>query len=98
MPKLAGREIYSVGLARANFWLTFFGFLFMSIILWAAGIIQGHMLINNVDWPDTLDTLGFYWQIRTVGGFLMDIGMLCFAYNIMATMFWGKPTANPRVV
>ncbi|GIK51232.1 MAG: cbb3-type cytochrome c oxidase subunit I [Planctomycetaceae bacterium] len=98
IPKLAGREVYSVGLARLNFWLTFFGFLFMALILWIAGIVQGHMLINNTDWPDTLDVLGFYWHIRTIGGFLMDVGMLCFAYNIIATMFWGKPSANPRLV
>lgn len=98
IPKLAGREVYSVGLARANFWLTFFGFLIMALILWIAGIVQGHQLINNVDWPDTLDTNQFYWHLRTIGGFLMDVGMLVFAYNILATMFWGKPSANPRVV
>ncbi len=98
VPKLAGREIYSVGMARATFWLTFFGFLIMALILWIAGIVQGHQLINNVDWPDTLDTNAFYWHLRTVGGFLMDVGMLFFVYNIVATMFWGKPSANPRVV
>lgn len=98
IPKLAGREVYSVGLARANFWLTFFGFLIMALILWAAGIIQGHMLLNNVDWPDTLDVLNFYWHARTFGGFLMDVGMLILVYNIVATMYWGKPSANPRAI
>ncbi|MCA8940585.1 MAG: cbb3-type cytochrome c oxidase subunit I [Planctomycetes bacterium] len=98
VPRVYGRELYSVGLAKAHFWLVFMGFLIMALVLWAAGIIQGHMLLNNVDWPDTVQTNYFYWIARTVGGTLMDVGMVIFAYNIIQTIRKGTPSQDPALV
>lgn len=97
VPRVFGRELYSIPLARAHFWLIFMGFLIMALILWVAGVVQGHALLNHVDWPDTLETNRFYWLCRTIGGFLMDVGMLVFAYNIIQTIRKGKPTTDPKL-
>ncbi len=98
IPRVFGRELYSPGLARVHFWFVFMGFLIMALVLWAAGIIQGHMLLNNVDWPDTVQTNQFYWLARTFGGTLMDIGMVIFAYNIIQTIRKGKESKEPALV
>jgi cytochrome c oxidase cbb3-type subunit 1 len=97
-PRVFGRELYSVGLARAHFWLVFMGFLIMALVLWVAGVVQGHALLAHVDWIDTLDANYFYWLSRTIGGTLMDVGMVVFAYNILMTIRKGKPNVNPPLV
>jgi cytochrome c oxidase cbb3-type subunit 1 len=97
VPRVFGREIYSTSLARAHFWFVFYGFLIMALILWVAGVVQGHALLNHVDWPDTLDSIKFYWVARTLGGLMMDIGMVIFAYNIIQTIRKGKPNPSPGV-
>jgi cytochrome c oxidase cbb3-type subunit 1 len=95
VPRVFGREVYSTGLARAHFWLVFFGFLIMALILWVAGVVQGHALLNHTDWPDTLESNYFYWLSRTIGGTLMDLGMVVFAYNVIQTIRKGKPNPAP---
>jgi cytochrome c oxidase cbb3-type subunit 1 len=98
IPRVFGRELYSVGLARAHFWLVFMGFLIMALVLWVAGVVQGHALLNHVDWTDTVDSNYFYWLSRLIGGTLMDLGMVVFAYNVVMTALRGKRNPKPALV
>lgn len=64
IPRITGRELYSVRLANTHFWLILVGQLALTIVMWAGGILQGGMLksINpdgslRYSFLDTLVTL-----------------------------------------
>ena len=100
LPRVYGREIYSVGLVNLHFWLAVTGQLIFSITMWIAGVQQATMLqATNADgslhysFMETLVEMYPYWQARAGGGVIYLVSLLVFIYNIVKTATSGKPVA-----
>lgn len=92
IPKLFNRELHSIRLANAHFWLVLIGQIIFSITMWITGIQQGAMLTaTNEDGSLTysfLETMVLnypYWKMRFAGGLMFFVGVLIFAYNLIKT-------------
>ncbi|RNC66668.1 MAG: cytochrome C oxidase Cbb3 [Desulfuromonadales bacterium] len=99
IPRIYGRELYSVPLANLHFWLVVIGQLIISITMWVAGVQQAAMLsATNSDgslhytFMETMVKLYPYWHARALGGIIYFLGLLVFVYNVLKTM----GTANVR--
>jgi cytochrome c oxidase cbb3-type subunit 1 len=100
VPRIYGREIYSVGLVNLHFWLSVTGLLIFSISMWVAGIQQATMLhASNPDgslhysFMETLVEIYPYWHARAGGGVIYLVSLLVFIYNILKTVSSGTPVA-----
>ena len=92
IPKISGREIYSVKLANLHFWLVLVGQLLFSVTMWITGIQQGAMWkATNADgtlkytFLETVATKYPYWTVRLLGGLLYFAGIAVFVYNLYMT-------------
>ena len=93
IPKLTGRELYSIRLADIHFWLILAGQLILTMVMWAGGILQGGMLksINSdgsLTWSflDTLAALFPFYQLRFAAGVIYFAGILLFTWNIIRSV------------
>jgi len=100
IPRMAGRELYSVKLANIHFWFILVGQLLYTVTLWIAGIQQGAMWkATNADgslaysFLEGVVALYPYWVLRLVGGVIYFIGIVIFIYNIAMTVRGSKETA-----
>lgn len=92
LPKIYGREVYSIPLANLHFWLVLIGQLIYSVSMWIAGVQQASMWHSmNADgsltftFVETLAQLYPYWTIRAVSGVIYLAGVLVFIYNLIMT-------------
>jgi cytochrome c oxidase cbb3-type subunit I len=86
LPQVVGQPIYSRKLTEWHFWLTLVGLLIFMFALWAAGLIQGQNWESaDVPFIDTVRSLNPYFFARLIGGAMMVVGQLVFAYNIYRT-------------
>ncbi len=101
VPRIYGKELYSIRLANLHFWLALTGQLLWSISLWIAGVLQAGMW--NAMNPDGSLTYTFmetmvemypYWWVRTIGGTLFMLGVIVFIYNLFKTAHNGEKTAS----
>ena len=94
IPKLFGRQLYSVKLAEIHFWMATFGIVLYITAMWVSGIMQGLMwrAVN----PDGTLTYSFiesvqamhpFYIIRFLGGLLYLAGMVLMAYNLWKTIY-----------
>ncbi len=99
VPRIYGKELYSIPLANLHFWLVLIGQLIWTISLWIAGVLQAGMW--NAMNPDGSLTYTFmetmvemypYWWARTFGGLLFLSGVLVFIFNLVKTCRSGKET------
>ncbi len=101
IPRLAGRELYSIRLANIHFLVATVGIVLYITAMWVSGIMQGLMwrAVN----PDGTLTYSFiesvqamhpFYIIRFVGGLLYLAGMLLMAYNLARTLY--SPAAAPQ--
>ncbi|MYJ52153.1 MAG: cytochrome C oxidase Cbb3, partial [Gammaproteobacteria bacterium] len=102
IPRLHGRELYSIRLADAHFVIATIGIVLYITAMWVSGIMQGLMwrAIN----PDGTLTYSFiesvqamhpFYIIRFLGGLLYLVGMLLMAYNLARTIYSPVPAAQP---
>jgi cytochrome c oxidase cbb3-type subunit 1 len=94
IPRLAGRkQMYSVPLVEAHFWVATIGIVLYIASMWIAGVMQGLMwrAVN----PDGTLTYTFaesvkatypYYVIRFTGGLLYLSGMALMAFNTWKTL------------
>jgi cytochrome c oxidase cbb3-type subunit 1 len=94
IPRLAGRkQMYSVALVEAHFWVATIGIVLYIASMWIAGVMQGLMwrAVN----PDGTLTYTFaesvkatypYYVIRFTGGLLYLSGMALMAFNTWKTL------------
>ncbi|MFZ5755691.1 MAG: cytochrome-c oxidase, cbb3-type subunit I [Pseudomonadota bacterium] len=94
LPRVLGlKQMWSIKLIEAHFWLATIGTILYIAAMWIAGIQQGLMwrAVN----PDGTLTYSFvealhanwpYYVMRMVGGILYLSGMLCMAYNTWKTV------------
>ncbi len=101
LPRLYGREVYSIPLANLHFWLILIGQLIWSISLWVAGVLQAGMWHSLNDdgsltytFMETMVEMYPYWWARAVGGVIYMLGVLVFIYNMIKTAR-GETQATP---
>ena len=80
IPKITGNEPPQV-LVGAHFWLAFIGLFAYTVSLMAGGTVKGMAWIEGVPFIDTVVNTRGYWTWRAIGGTLMFISHLIFAWN-----------------
>jgi len=98
IPRLFGRELYSLKLVETHFWIATIGIVLYIAAMWISGIMQGLMwrAVN----PDGTLTYSFvesvaamhpFYVVRTLGGVFFLAGMLIMAFNLWKTIAGAKP-------
>ncbi|HEX8270003.1 MAG TPA: cbb3-type cytochrome c oxidase subunit I [Flavobacterium sp.] len=80
MPRLTGKEPPQ-HLVGVHFWLAFIGLLFYTIPLSIGATLRGLMWMEGKPFIDSVVLMFDYWVWRAIGGTLMFISHLIFAYN-----------------
>jgi len=82
LPKLTGREPrqFFVGV---HFWMAFIGLFAYMISLMAGGTLRGLNWMNGGPFIESVILMQPYWVWRAIGGSLMFLSHLVFAYNFM---------------
>lgn len=81
MPRLTGKEPPQATVG-AHFWLALIGLLFYTIPLMYGSTLRGWMWVQGKPFIDTVTHMAPYWLWRAIGGSLMWISHIFFAYNI----------------
>ncbi len=89
VPRLTGKEPpqFTVG---AHFWLALIGLMFYTVPLMWGSTLRGVAWMDGKAFIDTVSMMAPYWLWRAIGGSLMWVSHVIFAYNIY-TMIWKKP-------
>ncbi len=102
IPRLFGREIYSVKLIEAHFWIATVGIVLYITAMWVAGVMQGLMwrAVNTdgtltYSFVESVQAMHPFYIVRFLGGTLFLVGMLIMAYNVWKTITGGKAVEAP---
>lgn len=98
LPRLSGKEPPQV-LVGAHFWLAFIGLFAYMISLMAGGTQKGLSWIEGQPFIESVILMQPYWLWRAIGGTLMLISHLIFAYNFYFMVKDRQPlesTISPR--
>lgn len=81
VPRLTGREApqSTVG---AHFWLALIGLMFYTVPLMYGSTLKGMMWMDGKPFIDSVSMMMPYWLWRAIGGSLMWLSHLFFAYNM----------------
>jgi cytochrome c oxidase cbb3-type subunit 1 len=91
LPRIFRTELHSQPLAQWSYWFFMSGGLGFFVTLWLGGFWQGWQWNNPaIPFIDTVIALGPVWLVRFFSGILMFAGIICFAYNVMATALGEK--------
>jgi cytochrome c oxidase cbb3-type subunit I len=98
IPKLFGRELYSIKLAETHFWIATIGIVLYISAMWISGIMQGLMwrAVNpdgtlTYSFVESVQAMHPFYVVRLLGGVFFLGGMLVMAYNIWKTIAGAKP-------
>ncbi|MBT1709759.1 cbb3-type cytochrome c oxidase subunit I [Fulvivirgaceae bacterium PWU5] len=80
VPRLTGHEPPQ-WLVGAHFWLAFLGLMFYTIPLMIGGTLRGLMWMDGKPFIESVVLMAPYWLWRAIGGSLMWLSHLLFAYN-----------------
>lgn len=80
LPKLTGKEPPQV-LVGAHFWLAFIGLFAYMISMMSGGTLKGLSWIEGNAFIESVILMKPYWVWRAIGGSLMFVSHLVFAYN-----------------
>ncbi len=94
IPRLTGNEP-NQGLVGAHFWLALIGVLFYTIPLMIGGTLKGISWEAGRPFIDGVILMAPYWLWRAIGGSLMWVSHLIFAWN-MYTMFAGHSDTDTK--
>ncbi len=102
IPRLFGREMYSVKLIETHFWIATIGIVLYITAMWISGVMQGLMwrAVNTdgtltYSFVESVQAMHPYYVIRWLGGLLYLGGMVIMAYNVARTIAAGKPVEAP---
>jgi cytochrome c oxidase cbb3-type subunit I len=97
VPRLFGRELYSVPLANLHFWLALAGTMLYIIAMWAAGVSQGLLWLSvdelgelRFSFADIMASMTPYYGLRLVAGLLFLGGTVLMTWNLLMTMKGGE--------
>ncbi|HRO48012.1 cbb3-type cytochrome c oxidase subunit I [Agriterribacter sp.] len=88
IPRLTGREAPQITVG-AHFWFALIGLLFYTVPLMYGSTLKGLMWIEGKPFMESVIFSAPYWLWRAVGGSLMWIAHLFFAYNIYKMLSGG---------
>ncbi len=98
IPRLFGREIWSVKLIEVHFWTSTIGIVLYISSMWVSGIMQGLMwrAVNSdgtltYSFVESVQAMHPYYIVRALGGVFFLAGMLIMAYNIWKTIKGATP-------
>jgi cytochrome c oxidase cbb3-type subunit I len=97
IPRLFGRELYSLKLVEVHFWVATIGIVLYITAMWVAGIMQGLMwrAVNpdgtlTYSFVESVQAMHPYFIIRFLGGILFLSGTLVMAYNLWKSVAGAK--------
>lgn len=105
LPRLLGKPIWNLKLARTSFWFTAIGVVGFWLSLISLGIIEGNIMLdlmrhsNNLSVDQAynlaIDRVGLWHNLLRAGfGIVMGVGFWSYITIVVKT-FMGKPSANP---
>ena len=102
IPKLFGRELYSLRLVETHFWVSTVGIVLYITSMWVAGIMQGLMwrAVNDdgtltYSFIESVEAMHPFYVIRFLGGVLFFAGMVVMAWNLWKTVRGAQPAEAP---
>jgi cytochrome c oxidase cbb3-type subunit 1 len=81
IPRLTGKEAPQITIG-AHFWLALIGMLFYTIPLMYGSTLKGMMWKEGQPFIDGVVMMAPYWLWRAIGGSLMWLSHIFFAYNM----------------
>ena len=98
IPRLFGRELYSLRLVETHFWVSTVGIVLYITSMWVAGIMQGLMwrAVNDdgtltYSFVESVEAMHPFYVIRLLGGVLFFAGMVVMAWNLWKTVRGATP-------
>jgi cytochrome c oxidase cbb3-type subunit 1 len=98
IPRLYGRELYSLKMVELHFWSATIGIVLYIASMWVAGIMQGLMwrAINEdgtltYSFVESVQAMHPYYIVRTFGGAFFLFGAIVMAYNLWRTIANAQP-------
>ncbi len=85
VPRLTGKEPPQITIG-AHFWLALIGLMFYTVPLMYGSTMRGLMWIEGKPFIDSVVMMAPYWLWRAIGGSLMWLSHLFFAYNVYKMM------------
>ena len=80
VPRLTGKEPPQVTVG-AHFWMALIGLMFYTVPLMYGSTLRGLMWMEGKPFIDSVDFMAPYWLWRAIGGTLMWLSHILFAYN-----------------
>ncbi len=93
VPRMTGREPPQLAVG-VHFWLAFVGLAIYGVSMTVGGTLQGASWVSGAPFIASVRTMAPYWVWRAVGGTLMFVSHLVFAYNLWAMTRAGRPQAG----
>lgn len=81
LPRITGQQAQQIFIG-AHFWLAFLGLFIYMTSLMAGGTLKGLSWINGNPFIESVILMREYWIWRAIGGTMMFISHLIFAYNL----------------
>ena len=101
IPRLYSRELYSLKLVEAHFWVSTIGIVLYITSMWVGGVMQGLMwrAVNSdgtltYAFIETVAAMHPFYVIRFLGGALFLIGSLLMVYNLVRTVAGAQPVID----
>ncbi len=91
VPRITGNEPPQL-LVGGHFWLAFLGLMFYSIPLMIGGTLKGLLWMDGKPFIDGVVLMAPYWLWRAIGGTMMWLSHILFAYN-----FYRMVVVSPEV-
>ena len=92
VPRLTRQEPPQITVG-IHFWMAFIGMMFYTVPLMIGGTFRGMMWMEGVPFIESVSMMAPYWLWRAIGGSLMWLSHLIFAYN-MYRMISPRDTVN----
>lgn len=94
IPRLTGKEAPQITIGT-HFWLALIGLMFYTVPLMYGSTLKGLLWMEGKPFIDSVVLMAPYWLWRAIGGSLMWLSHLFFAYN-MYKMLAGKNVLDVR--
>ncbi|TCK84733.1 cbb3-type cytochrome c oxidase subunit I [Albibacterium bauzanense] len=94
IPRLTGKEPPQITVG-AHFWMALIGLMFYSVPLMIGGTLRGLSWMEGKPFLDSVIMMAPHWLWRAIGGSLMWLSHLVFAYNLYK-MWDSKPALDVK--
>jgi cytochrome c oxidase cbb3-type subunit 1 len=102
IPRLFGRELYSLKLVEVHFWVATVGIVLYITAMWVSGVMQGLMwrAVNQdgtltYSFVESVQAMHPFYVIRFLGGVAFLSGTLVMAYNLWKSVAGAKAVEAP---